>query len=73
MQVDIFAERHLDEPSLAVMMRECYNLVVKHDDALPKQLCLDCVLATKDAFHLKRDLEKLGTVKPEAAVEEWLY
>ncbi|XP_030569859.1 zinc finger protein 37-like [Drosophila novamexicana] len=56
MLVDIFAERHEDEPSLATMLSQCGDCEVKCDDALPKQLCLDCALATKNAFSLRRSL-----------------
>ncbi|XP_064545259.1 zinc finger protein 544-like [Drosophila montana] len=56
MLVDIFAERHEDEPSLATMLSQCGDCEVKCDDALPKQLCLDCAMATKNAFRLRRSL-----------------
>jgi len=47
-----------EEPSLAEMITECANCEVHQDDPLPKQICLTCVIDTKNAFRFKKKCEQ---------------
>lgn len=58
--VDIFVEcqQHSNEPSLAEIINECADCEVKQDDALPKMICLSCVLDAQNAFRFKKRCEE---------------